>query len=99
MTEYDDWVSCGYDNVSIKLEEWKVIKETPKGYWINRMSGIWWGGKRWVSKTSRKRFAYPTKEEALESFLIRKKAHIKHLKRNLTNAEKALELAKNWKDD
>lgn len=52
-----------------------------------------------VSKTSRKRFAYPTKKEALESFLIRKKAHIKHLRRSLTNIEKALELAENWKDE
>jgi len=32
----------------------------------------------WVSKTARKRYAYPTPEEALESLRARKRAQIRH---------------------
>ena len=44
-----------------------VEKETPKGYWISD-----YAGRRFVLKESRKRYAYPTLKEALESFMIRK---------------------------
>jgi hypothetical protein len=87
----------GYDDVKLELEEFLLVRETPKGYWI---APIWFGGfghypdeERWVSKTARKRHAYPTKKEALESFLARKTKQAKILKRQLTNVEKAIKLA------
>lgn len=47
------------------LNVYKIIKVTEKGYWINDLASL---GNKWVSGTSRKRFAYPTKEEAFENF-------------------------------
>lgn len=70
------------DNLSIDLQlsyiRYVVIKETPCGYWLMTHYG---GNKRWVSKTSLKRFAYPTKEEAFNSFKIRNSRRIGYLVR------------------
>ena len=95
--------SYGHDDVKVELEIFELVKETPKGYWIVSESwvdldeGFISLAKKWISKTSRKRFAYPTKQEALDSFLIRKKKQIEYVKRSLTNAEKALELGEKIK--
>lgn len=100
MDEFDFFHMASYDNVSLKLEEWDVVKETPKGYWIRQnIEPFWASDDMWVSKTSRKRFAYPTKEEALESFLIRKRKYLGHLERNLTNTKRLIQLAENLKDE
>jgi hypothetical protein len=52
---------------------------------------------RWVSADRRKRFAYPTKKEALESFLFRKYKQQGYLESQLKvckeSIEKAIELA------
>lgn len=53
--------------------EYTVVSETKCGYWIQLYLG---GQKRWVSKTSTKRFAYPTLEEAKKSFILRKNRQI-----------------------
>ena len=58
----------------IRCMEFLVISETEKGYWISE-SGFEYG-KRWVSKTSRKKYAYPTKEQAWENFLKRTERRI-----------------------
>jgi hypothetical protein len=85
----------------IDLLEFKSIKETPKGWWIvsNYAYPNWLDGnlveeiddKRWVSATAMKRFAYPTKKEALYSYKMRKKSQIRILKARLLNAETLLE--------
>jgi len=62
--EYSDYAYYSY--TSIELKTFDLIKETPKGYWIRDLFE-----KRWVSKTARKRFAYPTKEQALKSLCRR----------------------------
>ena len=57
---------------TIHLDVWYGRRETPKGWWIAWDTYIdkkYW---KWVSKTSRKRFAYPTREEAWTSFRLRK---------------------------
>ena len=46
----------------------KVLKETPKGVWLNDS-----GNRRFVLRDARKRFACPTRQEALESFIARKR--------------------------
>lgn len=81
----------GVSDPQLCLETYLVEKETPCGYWINC-----WGclsGKRWVSKTTTKRFAHSTKEGALQAFLRRKKAHVKHAAAALRGAEQELRLA------
>jgi hypothetical protein len=89
--EFENFVRASWDNVSVVLAEYSLLKETPKGYWITDTWGVW---KKWISKTSRKRFAYPTKEEALNSFRIRTTRRATYLERDLTNVKKALEIVK-----
>lgn len=69
-------------NLSLYLCEFHITKETPKGWWISN-DGYGWDKPKWVAKEGIKRFAYPTKELALESFLKRKAKMIQKLKRNL----------------
>lgn len=68
LNEYEEPVGPG--RAAVRLHKFKVLKETPKGVWI-RYHGDF-SDKRFVLSTARKRFACPTKEEALESFLARK---------------------------
>lgn len=85
-----------YTNSStvISLEVFYLISETPKGFWI----AYEWDNsseyKRWIPKTSKKRFAYPTIKEALESFKARKLSQEKILTRQLNNCKKCLERIK-----
>jgi hypothetical protein len=82
----------GYE-LYFDLEELVLLKETSKGYWIcdewalkfhkdekdNTMLPSYIE-KRWVSKTSVKRYAYPTKKEAWVAFKARKRRQHKILK-------------------
>lgn len=77
----------GVTPVQLSLMEFDVISETPCGYWI-----IWPMEKYWVSKTAKKRFAYPTKEEALRSFRKRKERQISIYSARLKRAKEALAL-------
>jgi hypothetical protein len=73
-----------------------LIKETPYGWWIGHSPDecVPVGpGKWWVSKTARKRFAYPTKKEALENFMARKRRQIAILNYKLERAAEAWDLA------
>jgi len=86
------------NGVELVLYKYDLLKETPQGYWI--VPDLRWHSladkskhKRWVHKVSRKRFAYPTKKEALNSFIIRKKKQIIYCKRDMRNAERALAIA------
>ena len=74
---------------TIQLTEYTMVKETPKGYWIdvNGRDKVYW-----VSKTGRKRQAYPTKEEAMNSFVIRTKRRRAILQSHLNTCNEALEL-------
>jgi hypothetical protein len=75
------------------VREMNLYKETPKGYWIGfGTPETLHGGKRWVSKTGKKRYAYPTKEEALHNFIRRKKKQIQITKYILELAQAALTL-------
>jgi hypothetical protein len=90
---YEDIV---YADIGVRINErkFKLLKETPCGYWILPDWGYNYPEseefKRWVSKVSKKRFAYPTKEEALVSYMARKKRQIEILKSQLKRAEIAL---------
>jgi len=64
--EIDNTMSC----VRIKLVMLELVNVTPAGYWIKRPNSSL-DDKRWISKTSKKRFAYPTKKEAKISFMKR----------------------------
>ena len=77
--------------VKIYLEDYKMLRETACGYWIDT-SGYGKSYETWVSKTSRKRFAYPSKHEAMINFKHRKQRQITLLERNLARSKAAFDL-------
>ena len=84
----------------LEIREYNLYKETPKGYWI----GYGYLGKlsskgKWVSKTSKKRYAYPTKEEAIVNYIKRTEKRIGFLNNNLHQCKKGIELAKQFLED
>ena len=90
-----------FQDVEIHCQEYEVAKETPSGFWLTmcrqtpssferNKKYIW---KKWVSKDSRKRFAYPTKKEALESFLARKRKQLFHAEQTVKDVNGAIKLA------
>lgn len=85
--------------ISIRLSTYKVIKLTPKGCWIAHNYDHNHLHKRFVLSDSRKKFAYPTKEQAMESFIRRKERQIIYLQANLNRAKNALYTAKNGQRD
>jgi predicted nucleic-acid-binding Zn-ribbon protein len=70
----------------VYLNKVYIVRETPHGYHL--------ASHGWVSKTSRKRYAYPTKEQAIESFIARKQKQVQILKRQLDLALTGLSLVK-----
>lgn len=63
-----------------------VVSTTPRGCWIEAYGGA----RRWVSAHTKKRFAHPTREEAVKAFKARKARQIDILTSRLAIAKKAL---------
>lgn len=85
---------CFPASVKIDLLEFDSVKETKGGYWIIKTSLLEYYNQSksfakpiFVLKQSRKRYAYPSKEEAFNSFKIRNIFRISYLTRDLDNAE------------
>lgn len=74
-----------YRGAHITLFDFAVLRETPRGYWIDV-----WGKKKWVSKTARSRFAYPEIEKAKTNFKKRKERQLGFLKLKVTHVENVL---------
>jgi hypothetical protein len=81
----DEWDNPLPGYVRVKLVELEVVKVTPKGVWINRARC-----KKFVLLTARKRYAAPSKEEALKDFLARKNRQLSILKNRVANVEGAI---------
>jgi len=71
--------TCG---INVHFDEYEITKETPKGYWIvpayefihlTQLNDLGFGGKRWMCKNAFRRFAYETKEEALQNLIHRQR--------------------------
>lgn len=75
-------------SVEIHLQSFRVIKPTKCGYWISLGCSY----QKWVSATGRKRYAHPTKAEAIQSFRARKLRQINILSAQLFNARRALDV-------
>lgn len=87
VTEWggEEWHSTG---PRLVIRCFRILKRTPKGAWIADCFE-----KRFVLLTARKRFACPTRAEALESFIARKRAHIRHAEARLAGAKQELAIA------
>ena len=95
MYRYLDHVySVGYEDtgystrVEVSLQAFDIIKETSKGQWIQDELCI--TKPRFVLNHGRKRYAWLTKEEALISFIARKKKQMRLLQSQLKNVRSAL---------
>ncbi len=89
-------VSPKFPNPKVELLIYDLMKETPKGYWIGdaRFPELM---KKWISKTSKKRFAYPTKQEALTNFIKRNEKRIEILEHQILSCKMALNIAERMK--
>ena len=90
--DYDgELVVPRFPNIKLELRKYDLIKETSKGYWIGYEEVSF---KKWIPKISKKRYAYPTKEEALRNFILRTEKRIKILQREVACCNTAISLAK-----
>lgn len=83
----------------IELIEFETVKETDCGYWIREKSGNAYSKKRFVLRLGRKKFAYPTKKEAFNSFVIRTKKSLGYAKRDMCNALDFIDLINKFNID
>ena len=95
LYRYEYLVTDEEGTVELVCREYLVQKETPKGYWIS-MS---WSKKKWISKTARKRYAYPTKAEALNYFILKSQSHIARMNWRIEIVSAAVLLAKLTKEE
>lgn len=70
---------------------YKVVRETAKGVWIDV-----YGKERFVLSGAIKRYAYPTKDEALHSFIKRKERQMKILQAQLERIATQLAATKEY---
>lgn len=91
-----EWVSSNSGTYSIKADKYEVLKHTPKGVWLNVYGYTDKPNNRnakFVNASHTKRFALPTKAEALISYLARKDREIGIYTARLREAEGFKKLA------
>lgn len=73
--EFSHFVRVANPKVDIRFDEYPVLRHTPQGVWLEVPDGWQAYGTRvrFVLREARKRFACPTKEEAVESLLARQR--------------------------
>lgn len=91
LDQFGDFVKPLFPNIQIYFSEYKLVRETAKGWWISH-SG-YDNGKFWVSKTARKRYAYPSKDEALSAFIKRQERRVSILNAHVTKCNIAISIA------
>ena len=104
VSEYDEAdiyhyrvVSTGYRGKPI-VDLYQKVKETEKGYWIcpayrwalNDKARTERKGWKFILRNARRKYAYPSLQEAFESFEIRKKWQIAHCERSIMSAREDL---------
>lgn len=77
-------------NVRVRLKEFTVLKETPKGYWIDTGNK----SKKWVGKDSKSPFAVLSIEQALENFVLRQQRSIRIMQHQIEFAKLGIACAK-----
>lgn len=89
LYRYED--PYNYDDIKIRLNEYEIIKETPCGYWIKKKS--MYGHKKWMAKKTKHPYAFFSKEEALDSYIARKRSQLCIVEGQKRNAEYFLSIA------
>lgn len=83
--------------LEVELKEMRVKKVTPKG--VKLVAAYCWNkgwdiDLRFVRMDAKKRYAHPTKELALQSFIARKEAQVRIYQNRISDAQSALVKAK-----
>lgn len=91
-----EYVTPIIPQIEIELLEYKLVKETKRYYRISfkDFDSKW---SKLVSKTAMRKFAYLTKEAALENYIKRTEKYVNILRKQIVFAEMALEAAKEFK--
>ena len=88
-----DVITTSNRRVSLLCLQFEVVSVTPCGVWLRTGElNARRPGERWVRRDAHKRWACPTKEEALRSYRARKRRQIKILRAQLREAKAALQL-------
>jgi len=90
------------DILAISVEEFTVVRRTPKGRWV--VHSYWYNRgnypkhmEKFILDVEGERWAYLTREEARASFIIRKKREIQHAAAKHDRAVRYLALAETMK--
>lgn len=81
-TYYRYSVASNEDFMNVFCDNLKVEKRTECGVWVTVD-----GEKKFILDGARKRYAYPTRELAYESFLIRRNKYLRILKSRVADVE------------
>lgn len=85
-----------YDDVVLDLQIFDIVAYTPAGYWIGTICKAfpqYPDKEKWIGADTRKAYAYPTIRKALDSLIIRKRKHIHHSERRLSEIKTVLKSA------
>lgn len=88
----DEWDNPTGSTQRVCLMEMRVLKHTPKGVWLQRWPRL--DGRRFCLAECRKRYAAPTREEALRDFLARKQRQLAIYQAKIIGIKEAVRLAK-----
>jgi hypothetical protein len=92
----DAYGDCyGRGSVEIVAQAYPVLRHTKCGFWILEWN---MGRERFVNAQRTKMFAHLNKDDALESFIERKKTQIQILENQKARASDALKLARTLRD-
>ncbi len=91
LDQFGEYIKPIFPDIQICFSTYHLVRETEKGHWIS-LSGFDYG-KIWVSKTSKKRYAYPTKKEAIVGFIKRQERCIEIMSSRIKNASIAISKA------
>lgn len=78
----------------VELDEYVVVRHTHKGVWLAQPPVWRWTKQKFVLNDSRKKYAYPNKADAWESFKIRKTRQywiLVHQRRHVGNVLRLIE--------
>lgn len=80
---------------TIESRAFFIIKQTPKGVWIENRPG----NKKFVNLTCRKKYAHRTQDEALTAFIARRHSQVEILTGQLARARRQLEAAEKFQKE
>ena len=91
----DTYYRVSASHTDIYVQELQVLRKTPRGVWLDMPFGC---PARFVLADARKRYAWPTLAEAVDSFVARKRRHLKILRAQARTVEALLTAATERRD-